>query len=158
ERRGSATNLLRIALAMHQYKEDQGAFPPAAICDEQGKPLLSWRVALLPYLDEGLLHMQFRLDQPWDSAHNKKLLEKMPDVCGDAADKTYYQVVTGEGTVFEGTKGIANIPDGDSTTLLVVEAAAAVPWTAPRDLTYARGKPLPKFGGVFKDGFHMALA
>ena len=54
--------------------------PAAAICDRDGKPLLSWRVSLLPWLDEGELYEQFRRDEPWDSEHNLKLLARMPDV------------------------------------------------------------------------------
>jgi RNA polymerase sigma factor (sigma-70 family) len=84
-------NLKRIGLALVNYQSAEGHFPPAAITGKDGKPLLSWRVAILPYLDdydgrtrEGLLKA-FRLDEPWDSPHNKKLLAQMPAVFASPA-------------------------------------------------------------------------
>ena len=73
---------------------------------------------------------------------------------------TSYQVFTGGGTIFEGPEGIsiAEIPDGTSNTTMIAEAAEAVPWTKPVDLTYNAKEPLPKLGGLFKDGFNMAFA
>jgi hypothetical protein len=76
----SMNNLKQIMLAMHNYHDTHGAFPPQAIRSQDGKPLLSWRVALLPFLEAGDLYKQFHLDEPWDSAHNKPLIEKMPAV------------------------------------------------------------------------------
>src|SRR5262249_51556565 len=73
-------NLKEMALAMHNYHDVNGKFPPAAICDKQGKPLLSWRVAILPYVEQDNLYKQFKLDEPWDSEHNKKLIAQMPKV------------------------------------------------------------------------------
>jgi hypothetical protein len=145
-------NLKQFALAMMNYESANNALPPAAICDKEGKPLLSWRVAMLRYLDEEELYDQFRLDEPWDSEHNKKLLERMPKIFaspGDDAAKpgmTRYLVPTGEGTVFpkpdEQTR-LAGVMDGSSKTLLVVEAEAAkaVPWTKPEDLAVDPRQP-----------------
>lgn len=83
-RRARGMNQLqRIALALHQYHHTFRRFPPQAIRSKEGKPLLSWRVALLPFLENEPLYRQFRLDQPWDSEHNRRLLEKMPDVYAD---------------------------------------------------------------------------
>lgn len=160
----SAANLKRIARGMHAYAEARNwTFPPQAIPGAGGKPLLSWRVAILPYLgeDEKALHAQFKLDEPWDSPHNKTLLGKMPkvyaplDLKPEARDSTYYQVFIGEGALFEqGRKvAIADVRDGTVSTLMVVEAETPVPWTKPEDLPYAPGQPLPKLGGQFKDGF-----
>jgi RNA polymerase sigma factor (sigma-70 family) len=105
----SRLNLKNIALAMHNYLDVHGAFPTSAIYGKNGKPLLSWRVALLPYLDQGNLYKQFHLDEPWDSPHNKKLLEykvKVYHVPGhDDWTRTYYQVFVGEDTIFERRKG-----------------------------------------------------
>ena len=73
-------NLKRIGLAMVNYQSAEGHYPPAAITSKDGKPLLSWRVAILPYLEDfdghtlGDLHKAFHLDEPWDSPHNKALL------------------------------------------------------------------------------------
>jgi hypothetical protein len=164
-RNRSVNNLKQLALAMHEYHDANKEFPTAAYYDKDGKPLLSWRVGLLPYLGHKDLYQQFHLDEPWDSAHNKKLIDKMPTVFafGDGAKKglTHYQVLAGKGTAFDGKKGMripADFPDGTSNTILIVEAKDAVPWTKPADLPYDDKKPLPKFGGLFKDGFHVALA
>jgi uncharacterized protein (TIGR03067 family) len=162
----SANNLKIIGIAMHNYLDsNRGAFPPAAIYSKDGKALLSWRVAILPYLDQGNLYREFKLDEAWDSPHNKKLLDKMPKVyapvAGDAKEySTFYRVLTGPGTIFEGTKGtrITSITDGTSNTILVVEAGEAVPWTKPEELPYDASKPLPKLGGMFKGGFNALFA
>lgn len=166
QRAQSQNNLKQIALAMHNYLDTYKAFPPAAIRGKDGKLLLSWRVAILPYIEELPLYQQFKLDEPWDSAHNKKLLEKMPKIYAPVNGQTkephatYYQVFTGPGTAFEGPKGlpISEFQDGTSNTVLVVEAGVAVPWSKPEDLTYRPKQDLPKLGGLFTDGFNAALA
>jgi RNA polymerase sigma factor (sigma-70 family) len=156
----SANNLKQLALAMHNYHDNNGSLPANAIYDGDGKPLLSWRVAILPYIDQKDLYDQFKLDQPWDSEHNKKLLAKMPEVYGTKGDKTIYQVFAGKGSIFDGKEGVQlmDITDGTSNTILFAEAAQAVPWTKPADLAYKPGEKLPKLGGLFKDGFNVALA
>jgi hypothetical protein len=161
----SANNLERMALAMHNYA---GAYesrvPPAASYDKSGKPLLSWRVLLLPFLGEADLYKQFKLDEPWDGPHNKKLLDKMPLVYlapgQTPSGRTHYQVFTGKGTLFDGKKTIqiGRIPDGTSNTIFAAEAAKAVPWTKPEDLAYDPDKPFPKLGGLFPGGFHVVMA
>jgi hypothetical protein len=160
----SINNLKQLALAMHNYHDTYGHFPAAASYDKNGKPLLSWRVELLPFLEQGVLYKQFKLDEPWDSPDNKKLLAKMPLVFAapDAprgTTTTPYQGLVGKGTIFDGKKGIAiqDILDGTSNTIMFVEAAKAVPWTAPEDVPYAADKPLPKLGGLFHGGFNAAL-
>jgi RNA polymerase sigma factor (sigma-70 family) len=166
ERRRSANNLKQIGLAMHSYHDVNKHFPPAAIYSKDGKPLLSWRVAILPWLEQDNLYKQFKLDEPWDSTHNKKLLAQMPVTFAPVRGKTnvpygtYYQVFTGKETVFDGKEGIriTQIPDGTSNTILAVEAEKAVPWTKPDDLAYAPGKALPKLGGLLGNGFHILWA
>jgi hypothetical protein len=74
----SGNNLKQIALALHNYHDVHGRFPPQAIRSKDGKPLLSWRVAVLPYVEGQHLYQQFHLDEPWDSEHNKALIAKMP--------------------------------------------------------------------------------
>jgi hypothetical protein len=99
----SRNNLKQIALAMHSYNDAKGTLPPAAL-SKGGRPLLSWRVLLLPYLDQAELYKAFRLDQPWDSPHNRKLLARMPAVYrtpGARPGSTFYQVFVGQGTAFE---------------------------------------------------------
>jgi hypothetical protein len=144
-RTASMNNARQIALSMMMSEAANGKLPAAAICDKEGKPLLSWRVAMLPYLEENALYREFHLDEPWDSEHNKKLLERMPpvyEVPGDQAAKpgtTRYLVPAGKGTIFaEPGKALqlGEVADGTSKTILLVEAEAAkaVPWTKPEDL------------------------
>jgi Protein of unknown function (DUF1559) len=162
-------NLKRMGLAMSGYAAaNHGRFPAAAI-GKDGKALLSWRVALLPFLDVyrgARLYRKFRLDEPWDSPHNKALMEDIPPeyeaVTGKAPVpySTYYQGFVGPGALFDGNEGtkIADVTDGVGWTLMIVEAAKPVPWTKPEDLSYDKGKPLPKLGGQFEDGFYVAFA
>src|SRR5262245_36590716 len=69
-----ANNLKQIGLALHNFEAVHSALPPQAIVDEEGEPLLSWRVAILPYIGEQALYDEFHLDEPWDSEHNLALL------------------------------------------------------------------------------------
>jgi Protein of unknown function (DUF1559) len=164
-RMADANNLKQIGIAMHNYHDVHGHFPPAAICDKEGKPLLSWRVALLPYLEQNELHKQFKLDEPWDSEHNRRLLAAMPKVYDSPAAPnagsylTHYRVFVGPQAGFELCKGrrIAEITDGLSNTWMVVEAAEAVPWTKPDELSYDPQKPLPKLADFVGGGFNAVL-
>src|SRR5262249_28836977 len=104
----SANNLKQLALGIINYADaHKGNMPPAMESDKDGKPLYSWRVLILPYIEENKLYKEFKLDEPWNSEHNKKLLEKMPKVfapvVGKTKDKhsTYYQVVVGRGALFQ---------------------------------------------------------
>ena len=137
----------QLARAMHNYHDVNKQFPAsAAIRSKDGKPLLSWRVAVLPYLNEGELYKQFRLDEPWDSQHNRTLIEKMPEIFADpdpafkksaVAGKTTFQVPVGSETVFYRNDGttIREIIDGTSRTVMIVEVdpSRAVEWTRPQD-------------------------
>ena len=128
-------NLKQIALAMHNYNDTNGVLPPAATLDPNGKPLLSWRVVLLPYFKQDSLYQQFKLDEPWDSPNNKPLLARMPKVfeCPSwpqtGSETTTYQVLVGLGTLFEKPEGTSfkEVTDGTSNTLMVVETKAADP-------------------------------
>jgi RNA polymerase sigma-70 factor (ECF subfamily) len=133
--------------------------------DPNARPLLSWRVALLPFLGEHNLYTQFRRNEPWDSEHNRKLLAKMPAVYAPpgqkAGDRTYYQAIVGSGAVWEPRRQLqwpGGIPDGTSNTILLVEAAAPVPWTKPEDLPFVPDQALPRFGGLFGGDFHALFA
>jgi uncharacterized protein (TIGR03067 family) len=154
-------NLHRLVLAMHKYIDNHNHFPLAATTDSEGRPLLSWRVALLPYLGAKELYDQFRQDEPWDSAHNVKLLSKMPKVYACVGNpprhdyETVYQVFVGEGCVFEsGTKiRPEDVQDGTVNTLAIIAAGETVPWTKPADLICEAGTPLPPLAGdMIKDG------
>src|SRR5947209_411515 len=152
-------------MAMHNYHETYRRFPPAAVCGLDGKPLLSWRVVLLPFLEEGGLYDQFHLDEPWDSPHNIELLPKMPIIYGPYRNTptkdgmTYFQAFVGPGAAFEGTTGLtfADFKDGTSNTFMIVEAWERVPWTKPEDLIFDPNGPLPRLGGIMKDGSFRAL-
>jgi Protein of unknown function (DUF1559) len=172
----AANNLKQIGLALSSYREDHGRFPPAVVYSPDSRPLYSWRVLILPYLEQKALYDKFDLNEPWDSPHNHELLAQRPSVYDPvgidvARTLTYFQVFIGVGTAFEGRKGttLDDFPDGPERTLLVVEAADPVPWAKPMDLPYMAVAQLPPLGGVFEetyrpfdatraDGFHLLLA
>jgi hypothetical protein len=157
---GAEDGLKKLAAAFERYYAEHHHYPPAALCDKAGHPLFSWRVALLPYLDEKALHDEFKLDEPWDSLHNKKLLKRMPKVFEAPYAwepwktwKTSCLVFTGPNALFDGKKGLRkqDVTDGLGNTLLVVRSPSdlAVPWTKPADLVVAPDKPLPELFGKF---------
>jgi hypothetical protein len=165
DRKRAMNQLKSLGIAMHAYHDTNRTFPPAAVVSKEGKPLLSWRVLLLPYVEEAKLFGEFKLEEPWDSPHNKKLLARRPKVYAPvrndaAAEATYYQVFHGPAAAFEGHRPlrIPSFTDGTSNTILIAEGAEAVPWTKPADLSYDPKKPLPKVGAMFKDVFLAGLA
>jgi hypothetical protein len=136
----------QLALAMHNYADRNKHLPPAAIRDENGHPLLSWRVAILPWVEQSNLYRLFHFNEPWDSPHNRALIDKMPDVFADPSPrirrlagkgKTTYVVPAGAGTVFDRPEGTTfkEITDGTSKTIMLVEVPPerAVEWTKPAD-------------------------
>src|SRR5262249_44520591 len=101
----SSNNLKQIALAVINFSDANSGRMPADITDKSGKALLSWRVAILPYIEEDKLFKEFKRDEPWDSENNKKLIAKMPKVYAPVRVKAkegeaFYQVVSGEETLF----------------------------------------------------------
>jgi hypothetical protein len=164
KRAQSTNNLKQLALAMHNYHGTNRHFPAQAVYSPDGKPLLSWRVLILPYIEHEDLYKQFHLDEPWDSAHNKKLLAKMPKTyllpgMDEKSTETHYLGFSGPGAFFDGKKGIgiAEITDGTSNTIMLVEAAKGVPWSKPEDLPFDRDKALPKTAAHFGGGFNAAF-
>jgi hypothetical protein len=161
------SNLKQIALAMHNYVSANNRFPRAASLNDNGKPLLSWRVAILPYLDNQELYNKFNLDEPWDSTHNKALIKEMPSVyvCPERVKTepftTNYQVIVGNNALFERDQdvGVADVTDGTSNTFMVIEAKNAVPWTKPDDLTFdlAAAPSLCGAGSSHPGGFSAAM-
>ncbi len=156
----SVNNLKQIGLAMHNYHDTHGAFPPAAVCDKTGKPQLSWRVLILPFIEQNALYQQFKLDEPWDSENNKKLLSKMPRVYAlpsrykEGDSDTYYRVWVGNGAGFDWITGvrITSIADGTSNTIMCITADKSVPWTKPDELDFDPEKDMSKLVGFLHDG------
>jgi type II secretory pathway pseudopilin PulG len=136
-------NLKQIALALHNYHDTYGVFPPAYIADETGKPMHSWRVLILPYLDQMPLYAQYRFDEPWDGPNNSRLLPSMPPIYRCPSDEspgattTSYAGVYGPKSVFRGAVPVTmtDIKDGTSNTLAVGEVkGATIPWMQPTDV------------------------
>jgi hypothetical protein len=182
QRRHSADNLFKIGQALHAYHDAKQGLPPAYLLDKSGKPGLSWRVAILPFIEQEELYKEFHLDEPWDSEHNIKLLEKMPKfyapvVATKEEHVTYYRVCVGERTAFPPgnkenrgrTLQQITTTDGTSNTFMVVEAGEAVPWTKPDEVPFhadkvwpdpsraPEAKDMPRLGGQFPDGFHAVM-
>jgi prepilin-type processing-associated H-X9-DG protein len=169
-RRAECTNNLKqIGLAMHLYHDANGCFPPAAIVDKDGRPLLSWRVAILAYIDSGALYAKLHLDEPWDSPHNRSLLEPTPRVYACPSDQdrkpgmTGYQAVIGPSTAFTPDfkpLKMSDFTDGLNMTLLVGESRQAVPWTKPEDVAFNMTIPnsgLGSFHGYHNNGFNVLM-
>lgn len=146
-RKAACMNRLKqIGLALHNYHQRYGCFPPAYVADESGKPIHSWRVLILPFLEQGPLYEEYSFDEPWDGPNNSKLAKHSPyawrcpaddEDLKDEALMTSYVVVVGPETVFPGSKPtkIDDIGDGTSQTILVVEVAdSGINWMEPRDL------------------------
>ncbi len=135
----------QLGIAMHNHLDVKGYFPPAYTVDESGKPLHSWRVLILPYVDQQAMYEAIRLDEPWDSEHNRQFHDKMPPIfrCpqlkkGKTNRDTGYCVVVGDDTFGRiGEKGlkIGKITDGTSNTLMILERKEPVCWMAPVDIT-----------------------
>jgi type II secretory pathway pseudopilin PulG len=162
----SMNNMKQIGLAMLSFESANNRLPARAIFDKKGKPLLSWRVQILPFLEQNNLLQQFHLDEPWDSEHNKALISQMPLVYAKPNrpndGKTAFQVPVGKGLAFEGAKGLRlpDFTDGTSNTILLVEVNddRAVEWTKPDDLEVDLSKPLDGLGDAEPNGFAVLLA
>ncbi len=163
----SINNMKQIMLAMLNYQDANKRFPPAFKADKEGKPLLSWRVLILPYLEHEDLYKEFHLDEPWDSEHNKKLIAKMPpeyrspnSLSGEG--KTNYLTIRAANTVFPGNQGVrmADITDGTAFTIALVEASdeKAVIWTKPDDFEVDSDNPLKGLTGLHPSVFLAAFA
>lgn len=163
-------NLKQIGLALHNYHDTYGSFPPAYTVDSYGNRLHSWRTLILPYMDQGPLYNQLDLSKPWDDPANAEVF-KGPVSCyscpssAAAADHTSYLAILAPNGCFRGSRSttITEIHDGTSQTLLVIEvdAAHAVPWMSPndadRDLFLSLGASSklshpPAMSGLMADG------
>ncbi|MEO1525711.1 MAG: DUF1559 domain-containing protein, partial [Planctomycetota bacterium] len=174
-RNASITNLESIAEALNAYALDHGTYPPAVLRDANGKPLHSWRVLLLPYLNERALYDEFDLSQPWDAEVNIQASYAMPSVYEHPAgvagmqNQTGYVLITGPQTLFPKDKPGSpdTVADDPSQTILVIGGKPNVStnigsWTEPVDLPYAsmqgviNGTVGVEPGGWLEDGVTMA--
>jgi hypothetical protein len=160
----SGNKIRQMTFAIHGYQDTFKKLPGHAIYSKDGRPLLSWRVAILPFIEGGGIYDKLHLDEPWDSPHNMQFLTAMPATYADARDPesakkgfTHYQVFVGEPGVsprpifVRAANDAMSLPritasDGTSSTILIIEAADPVPWTKPEDIAYSPNTPLPRFG------------
>ena len=160
--------LKQISLGMHNYHDVFGAFPPSRNLgrdqrDASGEPKLSWRVHILPFIELRTLYDQFNLDEPWDSPHNIKLLDKMPAAFQSIASTSDTTVLRpmGNGAAYDGKTGprLASILDGTQDTIMVIEAGPdkALPWTKPDDVTFDPQDPLSLLGQLERANFLAAF-
>jgi prepilin-type processing-associated H-X9-DG protein len=148
-RRASCTNKLRqINLALLNYESTYGHLPPAASKGKNGDPPMSWRVAILPFMEQDALYRRYRANEPWDSPANRELakIRLQEFVCPSDTDavpgETSYVMITGENTIGgkPGSPGIrpAEFSGNRGDTIMVLEVhGLKIPWTEPRDITLA---------------------
>ena len=163
----SMNNMKQLMIALVSYETVHRAFPAHANYSADGKPLLSWRVQILPYLDQETLYNQFKLDEPWDSEHNRKLIPLMPPAFDnpniDEPGKTDYLALVGKECVMDGSSQglhVAKISDGLSKTIVLVEADAdqTVEWTKPDDWEFDPNNPSAGLGHLRPGGWLAAFA
>jgi prepilin-type processing-associated H-X9-DG protein len=167
----SVNNMKQIGLALHNYASVHGHFPPPIVLGPDGKTPHSWRVEILPYLEQKPLYDAYRMDEPWDGPNNRKLIELMPATFVSPASRsknaTSYFVLTGKHTLFNGTKGteVTQITDGMSLTIAAVEASRDIPWTKPEDIPFDPPGNIadpavivPQLGGFSPGGFNVLFA
>jgi len=141
------SNIKQIVIALHNYHQTFECFPPAYVADKNGKPMHSWRVLILPFMDEQRLYDKYNFDEPWDGVNNRKLLDERLRVYGCPSDKnarggrttyTNYLAVVGPNAAWQGEKPRNLDVDlrgkDDSTILLVESINADIPWTEPKDM------------------------
>jgi prepilin-type processing-associated H-X9-DG protein len=169
-------NLKQIGSALLNYEAVNRCYPPAVFTDGLGKPMKSWRVAILPYMDQQPLYQQYDSKQPWDSPQNRALgntplpIFRCPSDPGETASgtETDYVRIVGKNTVGgmpnEAVK-LNDITNGASNTIMVAEVFGLnIPWEEPRDVTAdefvdmvaksaAQGRRSPHTGG-----FHVLMA
>jgi hypothetical protein len=173
-RQQSNMNLKQLALGMHIYHDKYKSFPAqkgtAPPQKGKGPPKtnnMSWRVAILPFIEQQELYDKFKHNEPWDSPHNKKVLDENPmpavfasPLAEDGTKLTYYQIIVGPKTPWPNNQArprFTDFTDGTSNTFLIVEGKTAVYWTKPEDVTF-NGIDVPPLGGIFAGEFNAAAA
>jgi hypothetical protein len=161
----SANQMKQLAIALHNFHDAYKRFPDAVEMGPDGTTPHSWRVTILPFLEDPNLqaiYKQYRMNEPWDSDHNKKLVAETDFFSegGDPKQQCSYFFAVGPGTMFDPANAppsIRKIRDGTSNTVAIIEAKKSIPWTKPEDLDFDPAKPLPKVGGFFEGGFNAAM-
>lgn len=158
--RMAGKNIERIAVGLEAYRESRNIYPGSAMTDRAGTPLLSWRVSLLPYLGYKKLYAQFRLDEPWNSPSNRKLVELIPSVYQSPErfdSTTNYLAPIASNTALGKPRGMhpRRMDDGPEHTAFVIEVddGLAVPWTKPVDFDYDSRKQLAQVAGTLRNGY-----
>jgi hypothetical protein len=183
----SMNNLKQIALAIHNYTDANGGHLPTPVLYGGPNKTMpySWRVAILPYIEQNDLYLQYHFDEPWDGPNNRKLIDKMPSIYGypgpagraqSATHASYFALAGNAAALGPRTLGpalgprtprpgegpyqftFADITDGSSNTIMVVEAKRDIPWTKPEDIPFDPNGPLPELGGFEADAFNAAFA
>lgn len=142
-------NAKQIALALHNYHDEHGCFPPAYVANKNGQPMHSWRTLLLPSIEENNLYNLYNFNEPWDGPQNIKLANTpitsfhcpSSNNTKNLNSRSDYIAVTGPGTIWPGNQGtrLEDITDGPSNTILLVELANSdIRWIEPRDITIER--------------------
>jgi prepilin-type processing-associated H-X9-DG protein len=142
-------NLRQIGLALWNYHDEHGTFPPAYIADKDGKPMHSWRVLILRQMDRVDVYSQYRFDEPWNSPQNRRLESLINSYSGHyrcpqdgASDdgRASYLAVIGPQTAWPGSEGAVrdrDFPKGTDKTVMLVEVAdSGIRWMEPRDLNF----------------------
>ncbi len=159
-RREAATHLQKMVLGMHKHLDTHNEWVPV---DKSG---LSWRVHLLPFVGEQALYEQFHLDEPWDSEHNRTLIENMPEIYrSEGATRrgyTGFRVVSGSDTMWPFGRGatLRDVTDGSSNTIVIVQAVAEdkqIEWTNPAELSLDPGQGLAAAGPPTAGGWLVAF-
>jgi prepilin-type processing-associated H-X9-DG protein len=151
-------NMKQLILGTMNYESTYGKLPPA-------QEKVSWRVYLLPYIEQAQLYNQFKIDEPWDSPANRRHANTPVKVFLSASDpsetvETHYRVFVGPNTLYEPGNPplpLKEVKDGVDTTIFIVEARETVPWPQPRELEYDRNSPLPTLGVPGRNGFNVAM-
>lgn len=161
-----ANNLKQVVLALHNYEAANGHFPPSVVIDKESGVPRSWRVEILPYIDQAQLYQEYRKNEAWDSEANKAVLAKMPATYrhpSQSSDSTMSSIFMpyGEGLVAgrDDEKGLQlrDVIDGLSNTIVLVESKQDIPWTKPEDLKFdLKAEKLPSLGFV-PEGWHVAM-
>jgi hypothetical protein len=172
-----AQELKQIGLGLHSYHDAYRCLPPAGpkaapvVGGTLDPHLTPWRIGVLPFIEQdnlykAILSGKYKGGQGggeyWRNADLQKLCPALYAAGLDGAERTrtHYRVFVGNGAAFEPNRclRLTDFKDGNSNTILVVEAGEAVPWTSTVELPFDPKKPLPKLGHPSRKGFHALMA